>query len=595
MFRNIEFQEIVYTIKERWQFGKTRQKRCLLKGVTGFFPQGQLTGIMGPSGAGKSSLLNAISGFRTDGVKGAIKINRKESCYITQDDLHQPLLTVEEIMSVACELKMKNPVNKSVLIDDILRSLNLTARRGNTAKQLSGGEKRRLSIALELVANPSVLFLDEPTSGLDEVTAAQCVRLLREITKQGKTIVCTIHQPSGAILRLFDHMYVLAKGECVYQGPPLSIVPFMASRGYECPKHYNPSDFIIELCDADNDVIASLSEAIGNGKSLVTPEADKEGNAVGFTLKNAVTSMVLDTTSPPRSSILEKMKALKRFVKSDYAHSSFRQFLVLTRMMHTKIYRNRIALGIQLFHHLICGSMLGLIFFNSANDGERMFDHLKFSIAIVFFLSYTQIIVPVLSYPLEVKLVKKECFNRWYGLTPYYLALTLSRIPLQVFFNILFLSLVYWLPGLPMQLWRFGLFSFVGVIISLVAEGLGLTIGSTFSITNGCATGPMILAPMLGLAIYGFDFAAEIPLQMYALMKLSFLRIGVVSIVLITFGYNREQLDCNYIYCHFDDPKVLLRYLRIEEVSLWHELIFLFGLMIVFRVLLYFSLRKRLK
>uniref|UniRef100_A0A1B0DPR1 ABC-2 type transporter transmembrane domain-containing protein n=2 Tax=Phlebotomus papatasi TaxID=29031 RepID=A0A1B0DPR1_PHLPP len=367
----------------------------------------------------------------------------------------------------------------------------------------------------------------------------------------------------------------------------------MASRGYECPKHYNPSDFIIELCDAENDVISNLSEAINNGKSVIVP-TDKDTTS-GFVLKNAVMSMLLDTASPPKSSILEKMKALKRFMHSDYAHSSFKQFLVLTRMMQTKIYRNRIALGIQLFHHIICGSMLGLIFFNSANDGERMFDHLKFSIAIVFFLSYTQIIIPVLSYPLEVKLVKKECFNRWYGLTPYYLALTFSRIPLQIFFNILFLSLVYWLPGLPMQLWRFGLFSFVGVIISLVAEGLGLTIGSTFSITNGCATGPMILAPMLGLAIYGFDFAAEIPLQMYALMKLSFLRIGVVSIVLITFGYNREQLDCNYIYCHFDDPKVLLRYLRIEEVSLWHELLFLFALMLVFRVLLYFSLRKRLK
>uniref|UniRef100_A0A1B0DPR0 Uncharacterized protein n=1 Tax=Phlebotomus papatasi TaxID=29031 RepID=A0A1B0DPR0_PHLPP len=161
---------------------------------------------MGPSGAGKSSLLNAISGFRSDGVKGAIKVNRKESCYITQDDLHQPLLTVEEIMNVACELKIKNPVNKRSLIDDILNSLNLSAKRANTAKQLSGGEKRRLSIALELVANPSVLFLDEPTSGLDEVTAAQCVRLLRDLTKQGRTIVCTIHQPSGAVLRLFDQV-----------------------------------------------------------------------------------------------------------------------------------------------------------------------------------------------------------------------------------------------------------------------------------------------------------------------------------------------------------------------------------------------------
>lgn len=104
------------------------------------------------------------------------------------------------------------------------------------------------------------------------------------------------------------------------------------------------------------------------------------------------------------------------------------------------------------------------------------------------------------------------------------------------------------------------------------------------------------MAPLLGLAIYGFDFAADISLFMYGIMKASFIRGGVVSLVLVVFGYNRQQLDCDTeMYCHFDDPKVLLRYLRVENVSLWYEIGFLCGLMVFFRVLLYISLRHRTK
>ena len=100
---------------------------------------------------------------------------------------------------------------------------------------------------------------------------------------------------------------------------------------------------------------------------------------------------------------------------------------------------------------------------------------------------------------------------------------------------------------------------------------------------------------MLGLAIYGFDFAADISLLMHGLMKVSFIRGGVVSLVLVVFGYNRHQLACDEVYCHFDDPKVLLRYLRVENRSLWTEIAFLVGLMIFFRGLLFLSLKKRTK
>lgn len=94
----------------------------------------------------------------------------------------------------------------------------------------------------------------------------------------------------------------------------------------------------------------------------------------------------------------------------------------------------------------------------------------------------------ILADPEEVKLVKKECFNRWYGITPYYAALTVCRIPLQVLFNFIFLALCYSLPGLPLEWWRFLLFAFVGMVVSLVAEGMGLAIGATFSVTVSSRT-----------------------------------------------------------------------------------------------------------
>lgn len=114
-----------------------------------------------------------------------------------------------------------------------------------------------------------------------------------------------------------------------------------------------------------------------------------------------------------------------------------------------------------------------------------------------------------------------------------------------------------------------------------------------FSQQNGSVVGPLLIAPLLGLAIYGFDFANDIPMFMYGIMKGSFVRVGVVSLVLTVFGYDREQLTCPDVYCHFDDPKVLLRFLRIEKVYLWNEIGYLFMYVVIFRTILYLSLKRR--
>ena len=141
-----------------------------------------------------------------------------------------------------------------------------------------------------------------------------------------------------------------------------------------------------------------MSETVQNGKLVASSDYHKVTQRHDLHLNLTATSMLMEPVKKPVvSSVLEKMKSLWRYIESDYPKSSFKQFSVLMSMMNKKIYRNRIALYIQLVHHVLCGVMFGLIFWGAANDGDRMFDHLKYCIGIVFFLSYTQVIVPVLS------------------------------------------------------------------------------------------------------------------------------------------------------------------------------------------------------
>ncbi|XP_015590801.1 ATP-binding cassette sub-family G member 1 [Cephus cinctus] len=582
---NIEFENLTYRVRDR---GHSVRSRQILNDVTGHFRNGELSVIMGHSGAGKTSLLHAVSGYRTLGVTGRLLVNgklrdnrefRRLRCYITQEDLLQPFLTAREAIRVAAALKLpaiarttKKAFEQTV--EEVLAKIGLTECADVRTESLSGGQRKRLSIALELVNNPPAFFLDEPTSGLDTVSSGQTLRLLRDLAHDGsRAVICTLHQPSASLFKLLDRVYVMAHGRCVYQGKPDSLITFLEEVNRPCPTHYNPADFIIEITEDDSN-IELLSNSIENGKR------DIDGSE----------------TREEKKSIIDSEQICPDFEQFyDYPNSGWHQFTVLLGRMLLQISRNKTGLWVQLFHYLLCGLAVGIVFYNRAQDGSQMFNHLKFCIGVIIFFAYTHLMVPVLVFPTEVKLVKKEHFNRWYDLTPYYAALTVSKLPVQIFLNMIFVSLAYGMTGLPHEGIRFTMFSLIGNAVSLVAEGIGLAIGSVFNITNGCAVGPAAIAPFLGLAIYGFDFAKDIPWYMNALMRLSFIRCGVVGLVLAVFGYGRQRLECpkTEIYCHFDDPKVLLRYLDIDTVSIWSELLSLVGLMCFFRGLCYIGLRYR--
>jgi hypothetical protein len=170
------------------------------------------------------------------------------------------------------------------------------------------------------------------------------------------------------------------------------------------PKHPKNIDKIstlpvIELCDTEPDVIPQFSSHFLNGKMQCLP-TNSPANDVAITeyhMKHSINTLAMEDSRPKEGTLVQKMKQLTKFFKSEYALSSLQQFVVLFMMMMTKLMRNRVVLWIQLFHHIGCGFFIGLIFLNSANDGMRMFDHLKFCMGCVFFVVYTQIMVPILS------------------------------------------------------------------------------------------------------------------------------------------------------------------------------------------------------
>lgn len=243
-------------------------RKPILKDISACMPCGTVTAIIGSSGSGKTSMLNALShrieggALKTDGTvvyNGNPKLSSVRSAYVMQQDILIPSLTVRETLHYAAELRLPPPTTKKErerVVEDVILELGLKecadTRIGNSVhKGCSGGEKRRCSLAVQMLSNPSILFLDEVTTGLDAATAYQLVKTLKNLARKGRTAIVTIHQPRSEIWTLFDRVLLLAAGSPVYSGPNSQCSTYLETLGYEIPPFVNPAEFLIDLAAID--------------------------------------------------------------------------------------------------------------------------------------------------------------------------------------------------------------------------------------------------------------------------------------------------------------------------------------------------------
>ena len=276
---------------------KKLPKKAILFRVSGVAAAGRLVAIMGPSGGGKTTLLHALAGQlarapgleATGSVVALVPTTKKENgaggagetaaaasakrtparhpprvAFVQQSDEFFSMLTVRETLELAARLRAKKDTPDAEITataEALMRRLGLAkvadARvGGGRARGLSGGERKRLSIACELVGSPAVLFADEPTSGLDSFQAERVVAALSELAKaEGRTVVASVHQPRSSAFALFDDLVLLAEGRVAYSGPAADALAYFASKeggAHSCPQHFNPAEFLADLVSVDH-------------------------------------------------------------------------------------------------------------------------------------------------------------------------------------------------------------------------------------------------------------------------------------------------------------------------------------------------------
>ncbi|XP_076484132.1 ATP-binding cassette sub-family G member 1 isoform X2 [Bombus vancouverensis nearcticus] len=577
----------------------------LLKNLSGEFRAGELTAIMGLSGAGKSTLMDVLTGFTTTGVTGNIMVNSKARnlnefrrllAYIMQNDNLQPLLTVQEAMNVAADLKLTtSPQQKKQKIDQILVTMSLDTCRHTRTGKLSGGERKRLAIALELINSPPILFLDEPTSGLDSVTSKYCITLLKQLAKAGQTVICSIHQPSASLLNMIDHLYVVADGNCVYSGSTQNLVPYLSSLGLQCPTHYNPADYLMEICNGDyGRYLPQMVNAIENGKNNAWRSISNVTNVNHqeevIALNVTASFQALRQRSPMEiQHVYGKHKA-----GAGCAIGFWKQLFILLKRNAIRLSRDKVLTFTRLSMHFVIALIVGVIYFKIGQDAVYVLDNFNLLFFNIMFLMFSAFSATVTTFPSELPITMREHFNRWYKLHSFYLANKLADIPIQFTAISLYILIVYYMSDQLLELQRFCLYTLMCFAVSMVAQTFGLLVGTGMKVQHGMIFGPLMILPFLIFSGFFVQFRDAHPYLRW-LFHLSFLKYGFEGVMIAIYGYDRPKLSCSDVYCHFAIPETLLNAVDMKQANYWFCLIVLVALYIALDIGTYTLLKYKLE
>ncbi|XP_044477754.1 pleiotropic drug resistance protein 3-like isoform X1 [Mangifera indica] len=430
-----------------------KKKLQLLSDVTGALRPGVLTALMGVSGAGKSTLLDVLAGRKTTGyIEGELKIGgypkvqetfARVSGYCEQIDVHSPQITIEESLIFSAWLRLSPEIKtkiKTEFVNQVLEIIELDEIKDALigvpgVSGLSTEQRKRLTIAVELVANPSIIFMDEPTSGLDARAAAIVMRVVKNVVETGRTIVCTIHQPSIDIFEAFDELILLKRGGRVSYAGPLGknscrLIEYLeAIPGV--PKirdNYNPATWILEL--------TSPSSELELGVDFGQIYADSA-------LSNHTKALVRELSTPPPGS--KDLHFPTRFAQSGWV-----QYTSCLWKQNLSYWRNPSYNLFRLVHAFIASLLFGVLFWDHGKEIDTQQSLLnifgEFYVAVIFMgINNCSTTIPCIATERDV--MYREKFAGMYSPWAYAFAQVTVELPYLCLQAIMYVIITYPMIG----------------------------------------------------------------------------------------------------------------------------------------------------
>ncbi|XP_022774992.1 ABC transporter G family member 11-like isoform X2 [Durio zibethinus] len=456
--------------------------REILQGLTGCAEACKVLAILGPSGSGKSTLLDTLAGRLSSGTQqtGEILVNgRKEtlafgtSAYVTQDDTLMTTLTVWEAVYYSAQLQLPDSISRSekkeraeMTIREMGLQDSMDIRIGGwSRKGLSGGQKRRVSICMEILTRPKLLFLDEPTSGLDSAASYHVMsRIVKLARKDGRTVIASIHQPSSEVFELFHNLCLLSSGKTVYFGPVSMAEKFFATNGFPCPALRNPSDHYLRTINKDFD------EDIEQGNGSINTE-----KIIDTLLKSYKSSEICKQVeqhvlmiSQQKGGPLEKKGSQASFIT---------QSIVLTKRSFVNMYRDLGYYWLRLAIYIALCFCVGTIFY----DIGFTFGSIQARGSMLMFVAAFLTFMAIGGFPSfveDMKIFERERLNGHYGVGAFVLGNTFSSIPYLFMISLIPGALAYYLVRLQRSFDHFAYFVILLFTCMMLVESLMMTVAS---------------------------------------------------------------------------------------------------------------------
>ncbi|OTA98880.1 hypothetical protein M426DRAFT_16987 [Hypoxylon sp. CI-4A] len=457
------YPELLSQMFKKNQNGPTT--KTLLKSVGASLKPGTLTAILGGSGSGKTTLLNTIakrmfsSRLSQAGVttfNGQEGVHSVRHAYVMQQDILLPTLTVRETLRYAANLRLPPPTTQEErmqIVEEVILELGLkdcaNTRIGNSQHRgCSGGEKRRTSIGVQLLANPSILFLDEPTTGLDATSAYQLVRTLKALANKGRTVITTIHQPRSEIWDLFDNLVLLSRGSPVYSGSMKECLPWFSELGFRLPAFVNPAEFLIDQAAIDNR----------------SPELEEESTARVERLKAAWNDESQRRFPPLTSEKAVEGKSKTKRPRMEQHAGFFRQLRVLTDRNLKVTYRDPMGMAGSIMEAILMAIITGYIFYDLARDQAGIRSREAALYISVGLQGYLFLTFEIYRLTLDIPTFDRENSEGCVTALPFILSRRIARlftedIPVPFLYSVIY----YFMVGFDLSVTKF--FTFFSIIL----------------------------------------------------------------------------------------------------------------------------------